>query len=128
MSWYLCTRYSTHVFEQWLRLMLMYDSNHRGGEMTADRPVCFEFLQTILNTKVNTLAIRFSSIIMAVQYIVAAGIIRGDWTTFILYLSRGKSKPLQNCSSRSKSKLVNKIPIHNCFDVIINKQTCLNCE
>ncbi|KAK2158711.1 hypothetical protein LSH36_165g05037 [Paralvinella palmiformis] len=48
---FLC-RYSTHVFEQWLRLMLMYDSNHRGGEMTADRPVCFEFLQTILNTKV----------------------------------------------------------------------------
>ena len=30
---------------------------------------------------------------------------RGDWTTFIFYLSRSKSKPLQNYLSRSKSNL-----------------------
>jgi len=33
-------------------------------------------------------------------------ICRFNWTTIILYLSRSRSKPLQNYFSRSKSKLV----------------------
>ena len=48
-------------------------------------------------------------------------LMKGDWTTFILYLSRSKSKPLQNYFSRSKSKLVkDKICINTKYENLLH--------
>ena len=40
------------MLEQWLRLMLLYDADLRGGGMVDGRPVCFNMLEKILKTSV----------------------------------------------------------------------------
>lgn len=55
---YLCYSLTQAYFEQWLRMMLLWDPKGRGQKMPnqpgddRQRPCCFEFLDQILTTKV----------------------------------------------------------------------------
>merc|ERR1712226_79139 len=46
-------RYTQQILEKWMRYMLQWDAGTRGGGMSQnDRPVCFDMMDTYLNSQV----------------------------------------------------------------------------
>jgi len=58
---FMCVSLTQAYFEQWLRMMLLWEPRGRGQKAPSQpgadrqRPYCFEFLDQILNTKVYDL-------------------------------------------------------------------------